>query len=211
MASDAAEIGGVDEELALSDADRQEVGDVVVGDGVAIARPVDVAIDAADAIDDASGIVVVGGEREEMLLLVGEALEGGGAVAATLIDDTVQPVGELGLDVGEVAEGATVEERSLELPEAALDAGLAVGIPPHGLEPELVVGGEGEEARVVDGLVPFPAQHDGLLAIVHAGLGAPLESGEGADVAVHQRMEVIRLVHVVGLAGAVTQRVLEGL
>ena len=36
VARDAGEVGGVDEELALGDADGQDVGDVVVGHGVAL-------------------------------------------------------------------------------------------------------------------------------------------------------------------------------
>jgi hypothetical protein len=41
VARDAREIGGVNEELALGDADGQDVGDVLVGDGVAVAVPLD--------------------------------------------------------------------------------------------------------------------------------------------------------------------------
>jgi hypothetical protein len=57
VARDAGEIRGVDEELPLRDADGQDVGDVVVRDGVAVALPVDEAVDAADAVDDAGCIV----------------------------------------------------------------------------------------------------------------------------------------------------------
>jgi hypothetical protein len=37
VARDAGEVGGVDEELALRDADREQIGHVVVGDGVLVA------------------------------------------------------------------------------------------------------------------------------------------------------------------------------
>jgi hypothetical protein len=49
-------------------------------------------------------------------------------VTAAVVDDGVEPVSELGLDVLEVAEGAAVEEGALDLPEAALDARLVVGL-----------------------------------------------------------------------------------
>ncbi len=59
MASDAAQIGAVDEQLVLGDAHGQDVGDMVVGHRVAIALPVDEAVDAADSVGDTGGIVVV--------------------------------------------------------------------------------------------------------------------------------------------------------
>ena len=49
VARDARQVGGVHEQLALGDAHRQDVGHVVVGHGVAIALPVDEAVDAAHA------------------------------------------------------------------------------------------------------------------------------------------------------------------
>lgn len=47
------EVGGVDEELVLGDADGEDLGDVVVGDGVAVAVHGDEAVGAADAVEDA--------------------------------------------------------------------------------------------------------------------------------------------------------------
>src|SRR5262249_3357697 len=55
VARDAGQVGGVDEELALRDADRQDVGDVVVGHGVGVAFPGDETIDGADAVHDTRG------------------------------------------------------------------------------------------------------------------------------------------------------------
>lgn len=45
VARDQAQVGGVDEELTLGDPHRDKVGDVLVRDGVAIATPVDEAVD----------------------------------------------------------------------------------------------------------------------------------------------------------------------
>lgn len=59
VSRNALEVGGVHEELALGDADRQEIGDVVVGNGVAVSLPVYEAVDAAQAIGDAGRVVGV--------------------------------------------------------------------------------------------------------------------------------------------------------
>jgi len=117
MASDAGEIGGVHEQFGLSDAQGQDVGDVGVGDGIAIAVPIDKAIDAAEAIDDARRVVGVARQGQEVRLLVGEALEGRADLLGSMIGDAVEPVFELGLQIGEVAEGAAVEERGFKFPK----------------------------------------------------------------------------------------------
>jgi Uma2 family endonuclease len=96
VASDARQVGGVDEQLVLGDAHRQDVGHVVVGNGVAIAFPVDEAVDAAHAIEDARGVVGVARQRHEPGLLLGKPLEARAAVAAPRVDDPVEPVDELG-------------------------------------------------------------------------------------------------------------------
>lgn len=117
VARDAAEIGGVHEQLVLLDPDRQEVSDVVVGGGVEVAAPGNEAVDGADARDDARGVVRVAGQRDEVFPLLGEALERSALVALAVVDDGVEPVRELGAHVVEVAELAAVQERSLHLPE----------------------------------------------------------------------------------------------
>lgn len=81
VARDASQIGGIDEELVLGNAQGKNVCDLVVGDSVAVSIPVDEAVDSADAIDDASGVVGMARERDELLLLLGKALEGIALVA----------------------------------------------------------------------------------------------------------------------------------
>lgn len=189
VARDAREIGGVNEELALGNADGQDVGDVLVGDGVAVALPLDEPVDAGEAVDDACGVVRMGGQRKELVLLFGaEPLER--SAASTGVDDPVEPGGELGAHVVEVTKRATIEKGTLELPESALDSGLCVGVAPHSAWPEAIMGGEGQKARVVDGLGPLPPQHDGLLAVVGATTGAAPEPREGLHMALRQREEI---------------------
>lgn len=122
------------------------------------------------------------------------------------------PFGELVPQVLDVAEAPAVEEAPLELPETSLHPRLVVGVAgAAGHRPELVVSGEGEKARVVDGLAPLPAEHDGLLAVVLARPGGALEPSEGGEVPVHEGVEVAAGEDTVALAGGVGEHVGEEL
>jgi hypothetical protein len=204
----ATQVRSVHEQLPLGDAHRQEIGDMVVGDGVLVAFVGYVAFEIGDAVHDASGIVRVKREREEVGLLDGEALERSGAVARAKVADLVEPASELDGEVVEVAEAAAVEKRSFELPEAALDAWLVVGMATaHGDGPHLVVRGEGEVAWIVDRLLTLPAQHDRLLAVVLAALGQATEALERRSVTGHEGVQIGVLVQREELAPAVHQHV----
>ena len=207
VARDAGEVCGVDEELALGDADGQDIGHVVVGHGVGVALPGDEAVDRADAVDDARGVVGVARQRHEVRSLAGEAIERGLAMAAALVCDVVEPARELGSQVLEVAEGAAVEEGALDFPEASLDTRLGVGVAAHGAWPKLVVRSEGEEARVVNRLLSFPAEHDVFLTVVGAQVGTAIESGEGPVVAIHEAVQIGVPVQVDVLASRVDEHV----
>jgi hypothetical protein len=211
VAGDAGQIGRVDEQLALRDAHRQDVGHVVVRHGVAIARPIDEAVDAAHAIDDARRVVGVARQRQQLGLLFGEPLEAGAAVTTPRIDDSVEPGGHLGAHVVEVAKRAAVEERALVLPERPLDAGLGVGRAADRARPKLVMSREGEESRIVDRLIALPARHHGLLTVVRAAVRAAAEATERLRVPVHQRVQVIGRIDRVELTWAVRQYVRERL
>ena len=208
------EVGGVDEELVLGDADGEDLGDVVVGHGVAVAVDGDEAVGAADAVEDARRVVGVERQRSQEGALLGEHLELGPMrlpVQAGIAGGAL-PLGELAAEVLHVAEAAAVEEAPLELPKSALDPGFVIWVPgAAGDRPELVVSGEGEEARVVDGLAPLPAEHDRLLVVVLAGPGGALEAGEGGEVAVHESVEVAAVEDGVALAGGVGEHVREEL
>jgi hypothetical protein len=117
VACDARQVGGVHEQLALGDAHGQDVGDVVVRHGVVIAGPGDEAVDAAHAVHHARGVVGVPRQRDEVIALVGEALERGALVEHAMVDDAVEPVDELRAHVVEIAECPAIEERALDLPE----------------------------------------------------------------------------------------------
>ncbi len=208
------EIGGVDEELVLGDADREDLGDVVVGDGVAVAVDGDEAVGAADAIEDAGRVVGVERQGPQERALLGEHLQLGpaGLLVRAGVAGGPLPLGELMLQVLDVAETPAVEEASLELPETSFHPRLVVGVAgAAGHRPELVVSGEGEEARVVDGLAPLPAEYDGLLAVVLARPRGALEPGEGGEVSVHEGVEVAAGEDAVALASGVGEHVGEEL
>ena len=189
---DAMEICGVDEELVLRNAHRQDVCDMVIRNGVTVTIPIDEAIDAANAVDDASGVVRMTRKRNEMLSLVGEALEGGALVPASWVDDFVHPRSELRAHVGDVTERATIEKRALDLPERSFGARLVVRVSTtHRQGSKLVVTRKREEAWIVDGLIALPPKDDGLLAIVFRLPCAALEACEGEHVSIHQGVKVV--------------------
>ena len=51
---DEVDVGRVDEDLAIGHADRENIGDVVVWNGVAIAIPFDESVETAEAMNHAS-------------------------------------------------------------------------------------------------------------------------------------------------------------
>ena len=206
VTGDARKVGGVDEQLALGDAHGQDVGHVVVRDGVAIARPVDEAVDAAHAVDDARGVVGVARQRHQMRLLLGEPVEAGPTVAASRVDNPVEPIDELSAHVVEVAKRTAVEERPLEVPECALGPRLGIWVAAYRAGPKLIVSRECQKAWIVDGLCALPARHHGLLAVVDAAMSAAFEAVECLLVPVHQRVEVTGRVDRVRLARAARAR-----
>src|SRR5882672_64670 len=168
---------------------------MVVGDGIVIAGPGHEAVDAADAVHHARGVVRMPWQGDQVVALLDEAIERGALVELAVIDDVLEPVRELRAHVVEVAKLAAVEERALDFPERPLRPRLVVGVSAsNGHWTKLVVTRECEEARIVDGLIALPAEHDRLLAVVLALARAAVEPDERAVVSVHQRVQVIRLV-----------------
>ena len=214
VARDQAQIGGVDEELVLGDSDREDLGNVVVGDRIAIAVDGDEAVDGADPVMDARGVIWMERQRPQERLLLGKHLQLGpaGLPVGAGVAGVGLPDRQLAPQVLEVAEAAGIEEAALEFPEAALDAGLVVGVvAPAGQRRKLVVRGVGEEARVVDRLIALPSQDYGLLAVVLASMGGAIEAGKGGVMAVHQRVVVAAKEGAATLARRVGEHVREDL
>jgi len=76
---------------------------------------------------------------------------------------------------------------------------------------KLVVSGEGQKSSVVDGLVSFPAQHHGFLAVVLALVRTSTEPLEGGNVPCHERVQIAPLEELIVFAVAAGQHVGERL
>lgn len=155
MLGNEAEVGGIDEEFLLSDPHREDLGDVVVGHGVAITVPGDEALDVGEGVDDACGVEGMSRERSEERSLLLEELKPGAfeLLVGSGVADVDVPVAELSTHVVEIAKAAAVQEALLELPKATFNSRLVVGLSrAAGQRSKLMVGREAEEARVVDGL-----------------------------------------------------------
>jgi hypothetical protein len=87
VSSDATEVSGVHEQLVLGDANRKDVGHVVVGNRVAIALPVDESVDAAEAVDHSSRVVGMAGQGHQLVALFGEPIERCTAMAKSVVCD----------------------------------------------------------------------------------------------------------------------------
>ena len=161
----------------LGDAHREDVGDILVGQRVPVALPGDEALDAAQLVEHARGVVGVARQRAQQRLLLGEELEArapAASVEGPQVGDGVHPVGELAARSSRSRKLRPRKKLSVSSQKLLSTRGLSLGCRGrHGHGRELVVGGEVEEARIVDRLAALPAQHHRLLAVVLAWRAAP--------------------------------------
>ena len=101
-------------------------------DGVAVARPVDEAVDAAQAVGDAGGVVGVPGQRQQVLALLGEALEGGASVSSRWSTMRSSQSASCALMSSKSRNERPLRKDISNFPEVALDAGLSLGVAAHG-------------------------------------------------------------------------------
>ena len=117
------EVGRVDEELVLGDAEDDEVEDGAEGNGVAHVVPAHEGVVGDDAIGDLGGVVGVRWQGEEVILLAGKAIEGAlpGGVVQVPIAGGVHPRAGERIEVGLGGERAGVEQVALDILEGSLD------------------------------------------------------------------------------------------
>ncbi len=208
---DARQRRSVDKELALGDAHRDQRGHVLIGHAVAIALPAHEAVDRAQSVHDARGIEGVFGQGQKRRPLggledLGDALLAELRVLA-LVDDLDEPAPGLLAHVLQVAKATSVEEAALEIPEVALDEGFVIGFSrAYGLGLEAVVGGERQQARLVDDVGAFVARDHGFLVVVANGSRDAAQVFEGAAVPFEQRKQVFALEQVHVTPAAARQR-----
>ncbi len=109
------------------------------------------------------------------------------------VGDGFEPVGELGVQIVEIAEGAAEEEVLADVAERPLDLALGLGpVGPAGFRVKAVMAGEVEQRAVVDdaALRRF-ADHGGLHAVVEDLPRHAADGREGGDVAAQHRLQVL--------------------
>src|ERR1700726_4331324 len=110
----------------------------------------------------------------------------------------------------QIAKSPAVEQVLLDEVEAPFHLALRPGTSRQtGPRFETVVGGEGQEARVVEWAVFVMAQHRYLHIVVQAGCGSTLKVFEGANVLADRRGEVLRLDKLHVCATRVTEDIAE--
>ena len=212
VAGDLIQSDRVEDDFAVGDADRQNLADERPRHRVVVQPVREEAFDIHVAIDDERGVEVAGRQRQQMrpfafVAVAGRLLE----VAHRMhIGNGRQPLGRDFVEVVERVEGAAVEQADLGIVEFSLDFSLRLGAShAAGLGSEAVVGGEGEELRVVQrpfGVVPDDHR---LEVVVEARPGHAAEVMEGVHVLAQRRRQVHRLDEAEVLPPGVAEQVAE--
>ena len=142
---------GDDAHGGVAGADHHALADVGGGHRVAVGVEAHAGLLADDGRDDRVGVEAAWWQRSQPWGFhqqpLARALAGGGVDA--VVGDLVAPLGGLGADVVERAEGAAVEERVADVLDGALDAALGLGVAHGGSGGlEQVVTCEREQTRV---------------------------------------------------------------
>src|SRR5215472_12758696 len=136
-----------------------------------------------------------GGQCLEVWLLVGEVLQddtAGGSVPAR-VGDCVEPVAELGIQIVEVAEGATEKEVFAHIAERALYLALRLcPVGRAGLRQKPIMRRQIEELAIVgDALIIDLTQYRRLHAVVEDLRRYPAQLLEGGNVAAQDGLQVL--------------------
>src|SRR5205823_12959300 len=108
------------------------------------------------------------------------------------VGDVGQPPGGGIVEMLQGAELPAAQQVSLDIMERPLALPLRLGpVRSAGPRPKTVVGGESQEARVVDRLVVLVTLHHYLEVVVQAGGGHAAQVREGGDVLAQRRLEVL--------------------
>jgi hypothetical protein len=168
--------------------------------GVEVAADRHHAVSGDTALQGQHAVEGAGRQRLEVGALLGEMLgdDALGSGVPTAVGELIQPLGELDVQVLEIAEAAGQEEVLAHVAEGPFDFALGFGaVRLAGLRQEAVVAGQGEELGIVgDALgrligVFDLAQHGGFHAVVEDLFRHAAEAVEGGDVAAEHGLQVL--------------------
>lgn len=187
------ELGTVEEDLALGCFDGQDVGDIVARNRVEVGLELHHPAVSADAQRHFGCIVGTRGQRLEIGLFGGEALQWGlprGAMDVAVAFLGQPPPGGPAQIVG-VLERSAAEQVGLDV--AKRDFNLTFRLwasrpAGHGLT--VVMGDERRKGGVEDGPAGFPAQDHGPLVIIQTVPGNAAKIFEGVAVPADERIEI---------------------
>lgn len=127
------------------------------------------------------------------------------------IGDIGQPPGRRFVQMLEAGKCAAVEQVLHQVPEWAFDFALRFRpAGPAGHGSEAIVGGEGQEACVVNGLLSVVAADNDLHVVVETIGGDAAQMREGRNVLANRRGEVLTLDEIHILAAGVSKDIAEG-
>ena len=194
LGDDVAEVEDADQVGQLLDLDDTAGA---IGHAVVVAADGDEAIVADAALELEHGIEAMLGQRLQLRLLGGERL-GDDALGRAMdadVGDGVEPIGELSVEIVEIAEAASEEEVLADVAERPLNLALGFGpVRPAGAGLEAIVLRQRQQRAIVDDVaVIVLAGHRRLHAVVEDLDRHAAERVERLDMTAEQRLQV--LVH----------------
>jgi hypothetical protein len=169
MPGDLLDGGAVDDHLGLGHPHRHDAPDVPPRHGVAVLAVGDQALGVDRAVDHGPDVIRLGWQWDQgrplFLVQLPRRLPRFPQLAD--VSDVRQPPESGLVELVERLEGAAVEQAGLDVEEGAFHLPLGLGASrPARDRPEAVVGGEGEEPRVIDRHIVLVAGHHHLHVVI---------------------------------------------
>ena len=159
----------VDNQFGLGDAHRQCLADVTPGRGIGVLEVGDIAFHVDHAVDDVGDAVRGSRQSDQVRSFLGVAVDGPlfGLAVNTRVGDLGQPPCRDLIELLERVEGTAIEKIGLDVEEGAFDLALRLTPPDAAsLGCKAIVGGKGEELRVIERPFVAMAQHNDLHVVV---------------------------------------------
>jgi hypothetical protein len=212
MPADFLDLGTVNDDLGLGHPDRQCAADVPPWHGVAVLAVGDQPLDVDHTVDHRPDVIGLRRQRNQVGHFLLMQLRRRLAELPQFADvgDIGQPPGGDLIEMIQRLEGPAVEQAGLDVEEWPLHFSFGLRPPgPAGDRSETVVGGEGQEPRVVNRHVILVAGHHDFHIIMQACCGHTAQMGEGARVLAQGGRQILGLDESQILAARVAQDVAE--